>query len=494
MTPYDDLMHRHRELTLLNSCAALAQWDQQTYMPRQGAALRGDQLALLAKLAHAQATDPRVGELLAGATADPDSLEAANLRELKRSYARATKLPARLVEELARATTQAQEVWGEARAKSDFALFRPWLERIVALKREEAHAVGFTGHVYDALLDEFEPGATTAELRTLFAKLAAQLVPLVRAIAASKQKPDASILSRDFPVDRQRIFAESAAAAVGFDFSAGRLDTTTHPFCSGIGPGDCRITTRYNANAFNEAFFGVLHEAGHGLYEQNLPADQYGTPAGTYCSLGIHESQSRLWENAVGRGEAFWGHFFPRLKQTFPCVADVHPDDFHFAVNAVRPSFIRVEADEVTYNLHIALRFELEVALLTGELAVAELPAAWNAKFGEMFGLTPANDREGCLQDIHWSFGGLGYFPTYTLGNLYAAQFMASARRDLDDLDASFRRGDFHSLADWLRTFVHRPARRHLPNALCERVTGQPLSTEPFVSYLREKFAPLYQL
>jgi carboxypeptidase Taq len=494
---YAELVRRSKDVALIQSCSAVLQWDQQTYMPKAGSALRGDQLAMLAALAHDRATDPRVGELLAAVEASPfapDSLEAANVREMRHSYDRATKLPKRLVEELARVTTQAQEAWVGARAKSEFPAFRPWLEKVLALKREEAHAVGFKGHAYDALLDEYEPGMTSAEVTHIFADLAKELVPLIRAVAESLRKPDRSVLDRDFPTDRQKVFGEAAAAAIGFDFTAGRLDTTTHPFCSGFGPGDCRITTRYNPRAFHESFFGVLHEAGHGLYEQNLPAEHFGTPAGAACSLGIHESQSRLWENQVGRSRPFWEHFFPRMKQTFPTVSDVSPEAFFFAVNEVRPSFIRVEADEATYNLHIILRFELELKLITGELSVADLPAAWNTKFQSLFGMIPPSDREGCLQDIHWSLGGVGYFPTYTLGNLYAAQFMAAARRDLGgpDVEAGFRRGEFAALADWLKSRVHAHGRRYRSGELCLRATRQSLSSAPFLTYLREKTAGLY--
>ncbi len=503
MTPnevYAELVRRGRELAVINSCAALLGWDQQTYMPRNGAGLRGDQLAWMAGLAHAKATDPKIGELLAAVEGsplvmDPDSPEAANAREWRHGYDRATKLPARLVEELARVTTAAQQAWQDAKTTSTYSLFQPHLEKVLALKREEADAVGYKAHRYDALLDEYEPGATAAELKVLFAELSKVLVPLIAAVQASAKKPKREILERDYPVDRQRIFAESAAAARGFDFAAGRLDTTSHPFCSGFGPGDCRITTRFNPKFFPEAFFGVLHETGHGLYEQNLPAERFGEPCGSYCSLGVHESQSRLWENQVGRNRPFWGHFFPRLKQTFPgTLTDVSEDDFLFAINDVRPSFIRVEADEATYNLHIALRFELELALLSGDLSAADLPGAWNERFHKFFGLTVPDDRRGCLQDIHWSFGGVGYFPTYTLGNLLAAQFMAAARAQIgsESLDAAFRRGEFSPLKNWLVKSIHTHGRQYRAGALCQRVTGSPLSSRPFLSALREKYAELY--
>ena len=425
--------------------------------------------------------------------ADPQSDAAVNVREVRRVHDRAVKVPKELVEEIARVTTRCQQVWQEARQADDFAAFRPWLDKVVGLKRQEAQAVGYRDVPYDALLDEYEPGATTAEITKIFAELRAELAPLAAAIASSGRGRRGRCWSGDYPVDRQPIFGQAAAAAIGFDFAAGRIDVTTHPFCSGIGPGDCRICTRYNSRHFNEAFFGILHEAGHGIYEQGLPADHYGTPRGGYASLGIHESQSRLWENQVGRGRAFWDHFFPKAQQTFPeALRGVNSDDFYFAVNDVRPSFIRVEADEATYNMHIILRFELEQGLVSGDLKPADVPSAWDEKIRRSLGLTPPTRREGCLQDIHWSFGGIGYFPTYTLGNLYAAQFMEAARRDLGDLDADFRRGEFGRLKAWLNEKSHREGRRRRAAALCEQVTGRPLSHEPLLRHLRGKYGPLY--
>jgi carboxypeptidase Taq len=497
---YDELIRRSREAAVLESVGSVLGWDEPTYMPRQGSRFRGEQMALVARLGHEMRTAPVIGELLAQVESsdlvrDGGADAAANVRELRRAYDRAVKLPAALVEELARVTTQAQQVWRDARKANHFAAFRPSLEQIVRLVREKAQAIGYRATPYDALLDEYEPGATTAEITELFAALRAELVALVAAITASGKRPRRDVLERDYPVDRQRFFGESAAAAIGFDFEAGRLDESAHPFCSGLGPGDCRITTRYNARRFNESFFGTLHEAGHGLYEQGLPAAHHGTPLGTFASLGIHESQSRLWENQVGRGRPFWEHFFPRARQTFPAaLRDVARDDWLFAVNDVQPSFIRVEADEATYNLHILLRFELEQALVSGELAPADVPGSWNEKFEQMLGLVPGSDNQGCLQDIHWSFGGLGYFPTYTLGNLYAAQFMARARHDLPGLDDDFRRGDFGRLKGWLNEKVHAEGMRYRAGDLCRRVTGEPLRHRPLVEYLRGKYAPLYGL
>ncbi len=500
MTAYDELLRRYKEYSLLGSCASVLGWDERTYMPHQGSAQRAEQMALLARLSHEMLTAPEIGQLLNEAEQsdllkDAHGVEAANVREIRRAYDRAVKLPKALVEEMARVTTRAQQIWQEARQKNDFPQFAPWLEKIVSLKRQEAEAIGYQQTPYNALLDEFEPGATAAEITQTFAALRNELVPLVSAIAASPRRPPKEILEREYPVDRQEVIGQAAAAAIGFDFDAGRLDVTTHPFCSGMGPGDCRITTRYNLRHFNDAFFGILHEAGHGIYEQGLPPEHFGTPAGSAISLGIHESQSRMWENFVGRSRPFWEHFFPRARQVFPAtLRDVSLDDFYFAINLVEPSFIRVEADEVTYNMHIILRFELEQALLNGDLQPRDVPGAWNEKFRHSFNLNPPTDTLGCLQDVHWSGGLIGYFPTYTLGNMYAAQFMEQARQDLGDLEGDFRRGEFGRLKGWLNEKIHRPGQRYRAGELCRRITGKPLSHQPLLAYLRNKFMPLYGL
>lgn len=495
---YAALIKRVKDCSLLGSCASVLGWDERTYMPRHGSAHRAEQMALLARLTHEMFTAPAIGRLLAEAEGsevvrDSESVPAVNVREVRRAYDRAVKLPPELVEELARVTTRAQQVWQEARAANDFAAFQPWLEKIVRLKQQEAQAVGYRGVPYDALLDEYEPGATTAEISQDFAALRAELTPLVSAILASGRKPRHEVLERAFAVEQQQAFGRAAATAIGFDFNAGRLDVTTHPFCSGIGPGDCRITTRYHPNRFPDAFFGILHEAGHGIYEQGLDPEHYGTPAGSSASLGIHESQSRLWENQVGRSRAFWEYFFPKAREMFAdSLKGVSLDDFIFAINEVQPSYIRVEADETTYNLHIILRFELEQALVSGDLKPADVPGAWDEKFRQSFDLTPPTAALGCLQDIHWSMGGLGYFPTYTLGNLYAAQFMEQARLDLEDVESDFRQGEFGRLKSWLNEKVHRLGQQHRAPELCRRITGRPLSHHALLRYFRQKYEPLY--
>ena len=490
---YRELVDRFKECAIVGSIGSIVGWDQHTYMPPKGAGHRAEQMGYLAKLGHEKLTSPRLGELLGQLEGNGDTIEAANVRDIRRAYDRAVKMPAKLVEEIAKTVSQAQNIWAEARKKNDFPAFAPWLDKIVMLKRAEAKAVGYKDSPYDALLDEYEPGATAAEITRVFAELRAELVPLVASIAASGKKPRKDVLNREFAVDRQHIFGQAAAAAIGFDFQAGRLDTTVHPFCSGIGPGDCRLTTRYHPRELNQGLFGILHEAGHGIYEQGLDPAHFGTPMGSAASLGVHESQSRLWENQVGRGKPFWEHFYPRLQQTFPGTLDDVPlDDFVFAANNVEKSFIRVEADEATYNMHIILRFELEQALMLGEVKPVDVPSAWNAKFKKMLDLTPPDDAHGCLQDIHWSMGGLGYFPTYTLGNLYAAQFMQQARKDIGDLDGDFRIGRFGRLKAWLNEKIHRHGQHYRAGELCRRITGEPLSHRPLMAYLRKKYEPLY--
>jgi carboxypeptidase Taq len=495
---YAELIRRTKAIALLSSCASLLHWDHQTYMPPKGAAHRAEQLALVAGLVHEQFTAPGVGELLAHAEEgtrgqEAGSVAAVNVREIRRAYDRATRVPATLVEELARTSALAHDVWVEARRKSEFGRFRPWLEKLVTLKREEAKAVGQGGLLYDALLDEYEPGETAARLSYVFAEIKSPLVDLVGRIRGCRRAPDLSLLSRVYPIVAQEAFGRTVVAAFGFDFQAGRLDVTTHPFCSSIGPGDTRLTTRYNPNDLGDAFFSILHEAGHGLYDQALDPQHHGTPMGEAVSLGIHESQSRLWENFVGRSRTFWEYWFPQTRQTFPeALAGVDLDAFVFAINDVRPSLIRVDADEATYNLHILLRFELEQALIGGDLPVADLPAAWAEGMQNLLGLTPPDDAQGCLQDIHWSGGGFGYFPTYTLGNLYAAQFFAQAEKDLGNLEEQFRRGEFLPLKEWLNRKIHREGQRYRAADLAVAVTGEPLNPGYLLNHLTEKFGALY--
>jgi carboxypeptidase Taq len=497
---FSELTSHVRQTALLESIGGLLSWDQSTKMPTRAGDYRAEQMSYVSGEVHRRQTDPRLGELLAGLAdsplaADPHSDAGATVAQLRRTYEKKCKLPQTLVEELTRTSVLGQQTWVEARKNNDFASFRPLLEKTFDLKRQQAAAVGYDDTPYDALLDDFEPHAKTAEVAQVLADLRQELVPLVQAIAESGREPDLTILTREYPTDDQEEIGLLAAERIGFEFDRGRLDVTHHPFCGGAGPHDVRLTTRYDEHFFNTAFFGTLHEAGHGIYEQGLRPEQFGLPPGAAISLGIHESQSRMWENLVGRSRAFWESFFPQAQQAFPAaLGDVSLDGFFFAINDVRPSLIRVEADEATYNLHILIRFELEQALLSDDLQVGDLPEAWNAKYRDYLGLEPDSDANGVLQDVHWSAGLVGYFPTYSLGNLYASQFFEQADRDLGGLDDQFRRGEFSPLREWLREQIHAPGQTYSATELVHKVTGQPLSHAPLIRHLRGKLGPLYGL
>ncbi|HEX8323879.1 MAG TPA: carboxypeptidase M32 [Tepidisphaeraceae bacterium] len=496
MRTYYDLASRLHEIATLNSIGALVGWDEQTMMPPAATAYRAEQAALLARLSHERLTAPDTHDLLAEVeAADLDDDQRVVVRELRRDLDRATRLPGTLVVELSRATVLSQAAWGEARAAKDFAAFSPWLERIVALKRDEAACYGSaSGDPYDALLDTYEPGETVATLRPLFDSLVPQLVRLLDAVRASGRRPPKHLVGREIPVEAQKRVIAQIARDLGFDTAAGRLDTSLHPFCTGIAPGDTRITTRFTSTDFIGALLGTLHEVGHALYEQGLPkAAAYGTALAEAASLGVHESQSRLWENQVGRGRAFWTFFWPRVRDAIgPAFDGVGIEEWRFVLNAIQPSFIRTEADELTYDLHIALRFDLEHAMINGQLSVADLPAAWNARMKSDFGLDVPDAAMGCLQDVHWSAGLIGYFPTYTLGNLYAAQLFESVNHARPRLQDELSRGDFGGLLAWLREHIHRHGRRYRPRELCERATGQPRSADALIRRLTRKVADSY--
>jgi carboxypeptidase Taq len=495
---YEEVCRHARRTAMLASISALLEWDERVYLPTDGAEYRADECTYLAGTMHERWIDPKFGDALAALAdsplvADPTSDAATVIRRLKRQRDKKVKLPQRLVEELARTAVLGQHAWEEARKQNDFEKFRPLLEKTIDLKKEQAEALGYADCPYDALLDDFEPDERTANVRRVLADLREQLVPLVAAIGASPRRPNVDILKRSYPVDHQEAFGREAASAIGFDFRAGRIDVTAHPFCTTLGPRDCRITTRYHEDFFPAAFFGTLHESGHGIYEQGLPPENYGLPTGEAISLGVHESQSRMWENLVGRSLSFWKHFYPEAQKHFPqSLGSVSLDEFYFAINDVRPSLIRIEADEATYNLHILIRFELEQDLLDGKLAAADAPEAWRDKYQKYLGVSSPTDDDGVLQDVHWSAGLVGYFPTYSLGNLYAAQYFEKAREDLGDLDAMFARGEFQPLRDWLRENIHRHGQRHTAAELVRRVTGKPLSHEPLMRHLRGKFGELY--
>ncbi len=494
---YQQFVRYLRELHAAEGIEALLDWDQETCMPPKAAGWRAEQLSLIAGIIHERKTSHELGtmlEKLETEGADGDPIVEANVREARRDYDKAVKLPTDLVRRIAHATTLAKDAWAKARKASDFGQFAPHLEKLLDLKREVADHLGWKQEPYDALIDLYEPGATTAEVAELFGQLKPKLVGLVEAIREAPRKPDESVLKREAPVEKQKQFNRRVIEAMGFDFEAGRLDISTHPFCTSTCPLDVRMTTRYDEHYLPMSLFGVMHETGHGLYEQGLNPEHTGTPCGQAVSLGIHESQSRLWENQVGRSRAFWEHWFEPLKQTFSAFADVSLDAWHFAINTVKPSLIRVEADEVTYGLHIILRFELERLMVQDKLKVSEIPQAWNDSMQQLLGITPPDDAQGCLQDIHWSMGTFGYFPTYQLGNLYSAQIFQAARRAIPDLDDQIRRGELLPLRDWLRENVHQHGRRYRPKELIRVVTGSDPSPEPYIEYLNGKFRPLYGL
>jgi carboxypeptidase Taq len=495
---YAELIRRVREETLLTSCEALLEWDEETYMPPGGVENRSDQLALIAGLLHERGTDPRVGELLRQLEGsellnDPRSPAAVNIRELRREYDRYIKVPRRLVEDVARTTALAQTAWAGARNQSDFSLFRPWLERIVELKRAEAECVGYAGEPYDALIEDHEPGMTSHIVGRLFEALQRELVPLATRIRESARP--IRRLRRPFRVERQRSFGEAVAGALGFDAKRGRFDLGVHPCCTAIGPGDCRLVLRFDAHDFAGGLLTILHEVGHGLYEQGLDPEHYGTPAGETASVGMDESQARLWENRVGRSRGFWQHFYPEARRLFPdALEGLQLDQFLMTVNRVEPSLIRVNADEVTYNLHVLVRFELERALISGDLKARDVPGAWSEGYGRYLGITPANDREGCLQDGHWADGLIGYFPTYTLGDVFAAQLFARAESELGSLEQQFASGEYSQLVGWLGRSVYKEGGRYPSARLIELVTGAPPDHRPLVEALRSKYSRLYRL
>lgn len=501
--PLVELKKLDAEIQTLRNARAVLEWDQHVCMPERGVHGRSEQAAALEAIIHRKETNPAIGDLLdkLGAS-DDEPLGSAELsdddrrlvRAVYRDFKRATRLPAELVEKIARTTSVAQSVWAQARKKSEFDLFKPHLQEIVDLSLEVSDRIGYTEHPYDALLDEYEPEMTTAEVASLFRELREGLVPLVRRITEARQV-DGTVLSRTFPTDRQESFGRKVLEAMGFDMKRGRLDASVHPFTIPLGGDDVRLTTRYDEEYFPTALFGTIHECGHGLYELGFKREFHGSRLAQASSLGIHESMSRFWENVVGRSRAFWHHFYPIMKNEFPeQLSGIDLEQFYRAVNRVEPSLIRVEADEVTYSLHIILRFELERMLISRQLTVDELPEAWREQSKDLLGIVPTNDANGVLQDIHWSGGAIGYFPTYALGNLYGLQFVSRLRQDLPDMDNRIRNGELAPIKEWLDTNIHGPGISRTPRELCMEVTGETMSARPFLDYLSAKYADIYDL
>jgi carboxypeptidase Taq len=488
------------EVTDLSRAAALLEWDQETYMPPGGVQSRSEQISTILRLSHVRFTSDEVGRLLDQLEDDVaklpfDSDEASLVRVTRRDYDEATKLPPDLISEIARAGSMAQPVWQKARREANFSLFAPYLEKNVELNRRIADAIGYDERPYDALINRSEPGMTTAQLEEIFAELKRVIVPLAADIARHADVVDDRVLYRGFDPDLQLAYALGLVKRLGYDLERGRQDISTHPFSTAFGPGDVRITTRVSREFFNECLFGSIHESGHAMYNQGMGQNIDRTPLWGGASPGVHESQSRFWENLVGRSLPFWRHFYPSLTATFPePLRGVDEEAFYRAVNRSYPSLIRVEADEVTYNMHVLLRFELENEMLEGTLKVKDLPEAWNTRFKSYLGLNVPNDREGVLQDIHWSYVSFGIFPGYTIGNLISAQLMEKIRTEIPDLEGQIEKGQFATLLGWLRKNVHRHGRKFTPNELLERATGRPLTAGPWIAYVQQKFGALYGL
>jgi carboxypeptidase Taq len=493
MTPgFEELKDRMMDINALDAATAVMDWDQQTYMPKDGAPARGEQVGRLSRMRHEMFTSDATADLLARAISEVQGNDeaAAMVRVVKRDLELATKLPTDLVAEKSKLGSDSQEVWVVARANNDFKHFAPYLERMVELVRKEAECLGYKDHIYDALLDEYEEGATAADVRGMFDTIRDPQVALIKQIGEQPETDD-SWLYGEWDNEKQRVFTEMLVQAIGFDFGRGRQDTAPHPFCTNFSMDDVRLTTRFK-DYLGSAIFGSLHEAGHGMYEQGSPKHFDRTPLCGGVSMGVHESQSRTWENIVGRSRPFWQYFYPKLQEAFPVLKSRSLDEFVKAINKVEPSFIRVEADELTYNLHILIRFELECSLIEGSLQVSELPEAWNQKYSDYLGITPKSDSEGCLQDVHWSAGLFGYFPTYSMGNLLSYQIWNALQKDIPNSDALMSSGDFKPILLWLQQKVYSQGKKYTPRDLVQRVTGKPMGADDYLNGLDAKYRGIY--
>jgi len=501
---YGELMGRARDLIVLQSAGSILQWDMETKMPPKGIQLRSQQMALLQKIGHRMLTDPEVGVLIEKITEDPgyeglDQLHKRNVHLAKKEYDEATKLPEELVVETAKQQAIAVDVWKKAKAAKEYPMFRPDLEKLFELRRRAADIlmdVKGTATPYDALIDIFEPKMTSDEISRVFEGMRRGLVDIIEKCRGAPRQPETGFLKRDVPLDAQRKIADALAEFIGYDVrsgeAGGRIDETEHPFTTGYYD-DIRITTHYHEDRFASSIFSVLHEGGHAIYEQGLPREWIYQPVGSGCSSGFHESQSRFVENVVGRSRDFWGFFLPRLREiTGGTLSDVGLDQFVHAVNRVEPSKIRIEADEVTYGLHIIIRFEMERDLFAGKLTVDELPQAWNEKYREYLGVDVEDDSEGVMQDTHWASGLFGYFPSYALGNIYGGQILRKMEGDLPDWRSRIAEGSFTEVKGWLAEHVHRYGNLYDPAELIKVITGEPIDVEPFLSYLDSKFSELY--
>ena len=491
---YDLYKKQMGKVADLSNAGAVLSWDQQTYMPKNGAEFRGQQLATLQTMAHEQFVLEDLGSLLDSATNENlTEDQKVNLKITKKDFERKKKYPHEFVEEMANVTASGFSAWHEARTKNDFKIFQPVLEKIVELKRKEAKILGYAVHPYDALMEDYEPGLTVKKVDEVFTDVKNQLFPFLKTILA-KPKSRVDFISRHYPKDKQWAFSEKMVRKMGYNFDGGRADFAPHPFCTTFGPGDVRITIRASEDYYNEMFFAAIHEAGHGLYEQGLPMrEQYGLPMGSALSLAFHESQSRFWENNVARSRPYWVGNFPELQKEFPeSLKDVSAEEFYKGVNLVEPSFIRVEADELTYHAHVYIRYLIEKALIEGSLEVSQVPQFWNDRYEEYLGIRPKSDAEGCLQDVHWSYGSFGYFPTYSLGSFYSAQIEAAMRKAIPSFDREVETGNLPILLKWLRENIHIHGRKYNSEELLTRISGSGLKFSYFMDYARKKYGEIY--
>lgn len=498
--PIEQLKRLLGEVADLGYAAALLSWDQQVNMPPGGAGPRVMQLATVSRLAHEKFVSDEMGDAIEAAKAhigdlEADSDDARLVKKTAHDFTKEVKVPSDWVSEFSRITALAHREWEQARAESNFAIFEPHAEKIIELRRQYADFFKPYDHPYDPLLDDYEPGMKSAQVREVFDALKPVQIELVRALLEDGEPVDDDILHLRYDIQKQWDFGMQVIKDIGFDFENGRQDKSTHPFTTSFGITDVRITTRFDPDFLNTAIFGTLHEAGHAMYEQGIRTDLDRTPLAGGTSLGMHESQSRMWENLIGRSKPFWKAYLPKLKEYFPeQLGDVDLTRFYRAINKVERSFIRVEADEATYNLHIMLRFELEMAMMEGRLSVKDLPEAWNEKFDHFFGVVPPDDANGVLQDVHWSSGLVGYFPTYALGNLIASQLWERIQEDLPDLEARVEQASFEDLLEWLREHIHQHGSKYEPMELLKRITGSGLDAGPYIRYLETKFKDVYSL
>ena len=485
-----------REISKLNSAVALLVWDQRTYIPKGGHEARAEVVGKLSTMAFEMSVSDELGGYLEALEGQDGLSEAqqASVRVVGKQYRRTKAIPATLFEQYVIDRSKSEAAWEQAKESGNFAQFEPHLTKMVDYAKQFAEYYGYEDCAYDALLEEFEPGMTCRELKTIIEPLREQLVPLLRRLMEDGTAPDGSQLAGSFPVDKQHELSLRALRAMNYDFDHGRMDDTVHPFTIGIAPGDVRVTNRFIETMPLSGLMSAMHEGGHALYDLGMPAELHYLGLGNGASFGFHESQSRMWENMVGRSLPFWTLFRDEVVDVFPQLSSATAEELYRAANVVQPSLIRVEADEVTYNLHIMVRFEIEQALFDGSLAVSDLPDAWNAAMEKYLGVRPSNNAEGVLQDVHWSGGMFGYFPSYMLGNLYAAQLYAAIRRDMPDLDERIARGDTKSLLDWTREKIHLMGQIHEPADLIQEVTGEPLSPSYFLDYIKAKFFPIYGL